>query len=246
MTDCRHSISYTQHLPCGFRSPIDFYFHFFKTQLYCYTNRRNQFWTFGTGAHFMRSRRRMGPTHYDYLHEKTSNATSKILWYIHLSTGLKTRIQNSKDPRPSVHDQKYLKTFEMWCGGEMEGISWTDRVTNKVQYYTESRGGQDRPTVQRRKTNFLCGNCLMKHVIQGKIERRRGTKTRNKTSAATGWSTREQKTTELEGRNARSLSIEISIWKRPLTCQKPGYVMTKWMNGLLYTWHLVAESVLRG
>jgi len=73
----------------------------------------------------------------------------------------------------------------------------------------------------------MCRNCLPKRVIEGKIERRRGTNARKKMSAATRWPTREQKIMELEKRNARSLSIEISIWKQPLTRQKPGYVMTK-------------------
>ena len=28
-------------------------------------------------------------------------------------------------------DQKYLKTFEMWCWRRMEKISWTDHVRNE-------------------------------------------------------------------------------------------------------------------
>ena len=28
-----------------------------------------------------------------------------------------------------VH-QKYMKSFEMWCWGRMERISWTDRIRN--------------------------------------------------------------------------------------------------------------------
>jgi hypothetical protein len=28
-------------------------------------------------------------------------------------------------------DQKYLKSFEMWCWRRMEKISWTDRVRNE-------------------------------------------------------------------------------------------------------------------
>jgi hypothetical protein len=86
--------------------------------------------------------------------------------------GLKTRIQNSKDPRPSLHDHKYPKSFEMWFGREMEKISWTDRVEYEVlQRVTEERNIL--PTIKRRKTNFLCRNCPLKHVILGKIERRR-------------------------------------------------------------------------
>ena len=102
-----------------------------------------------------------------------------------------------------------------------------EKYSTVLQRVKEGRNALHR--IQQRKTNFLYRNCLLKRIIQGKIERRRGTKARarKKTSAATGWPIREQKIMELEGRNARSLSIEISIWKRPLTCQKPGYVMTK-------------------
>jgi hypothetical protein len=28
-------------------------------------------------------------------------------------------------------DQKHLKSFEMWCWGRMEKISWTDHVRNE-------------------------------------------------------------------------------------------------------------------
>jgi len=34
-------------------------------------------------------------------------------------------------------DEKYLKSFEMWCWKRLEDISWTDRVNNK--YYEVSR-----------------------------------------------------------------------------------------------------------
>jgi len=29
-------------------------------------------------------------------------------------------------------DDKYLKSFEMWCWRRMEKISWTDRVRNET------------------------------------------------------------------------------------------------------------------
>jgi hypothetical protein len=36
-------------------------------------------------------------------------------------------------------DQKYLKSFKIWCWRRMDKISWTDCVKNeKVQYYIES------------------------------------------------------------------------------------------------------------
>jgi hypothetical protein len=34
-------------------------------------------------------------------------------------------------------DQKYMKSFEMWCWRRMEDISWTYSVKNK--YHKESR-----------------------------------------------------------------------------------------------------------
>jgi hypothetical protein len=47
---------------------------------------------------------------------------------------------------------KYLESFEMWCWRRME-VSWTDRVRNEQISYTAK------------------GNCLLKHVIGGKMER---------------------------------------------------------------------------
>jgi hypothetical protein len=75
-------------------------------------------------------------------------------------------------------DQKYLETFEMWCWRRMEKISWTDRVRNEeVGPITQSQGGEEYPTYNiRRKANWighsLCRNCLLKHVIEGKLEGR--------------------------------------------------------------------------
>ena len=76
-------------------------------------------------------------------------------------------------------DQKYLDSFEMWRWRRMEKISWTDRVRNEVLH----RVREDRSilnTIKRRKANWighlLRMNCLLKDVIEGKIEgmRRRG------------------------------------------------------------------------
>jgi hypothetical protein len=55
----------------------------------------------------------------------------------------------------------------------MEKISWTDRVRNEVlRIVREERNILN--TTQRRKGNWigyiLHGNCLLKHVIEGKIE----------------------------------------------------------------------------
>jgi hypothetical protein len=70
-------------------------------------------------------------------------------------------------------DQKHLEGLEMWCWRRMEKISWTDRVKYEVLH----RVKEDRNilhTIKRRKANWtghiLRRNCLLKHVIEGKIE----------------------------------------------------------------------------
>jgi hypothetical protein len=70
-------------------------------------------------------------------------------------------------------DQKYLESFEMWCWRRMEKISWTDRVTNEevLQRVKEERNILH--TIKRRKGNWighiLRRDCLLKHVIEGRI-----------------------------------------------------------------------------
>jgi hypothetical protein len=70
-------------------------------------------------------------------------------------------------------DQKYLES--MWYWRRMEKISWTDRVRNEVLH----RVKEDRNIlyiIKRRKANWighsLRRNCLLKHVILGKLEGR--------------------------------------------------------------------------
>jgi hypothetical protein len=63
--------------------------------------------------------------------------------------------------------------FEMWYWRRMEKISWTDRVRNEVlQRVKEERNIPH--TIKRRKANWigqiLLSNCLLKHVIEGKLE----------------------------------------------------------------------------
>jgi hypothetical protein len=69
-------------------------------------------------------------------------------------------------------DQKYLECFEMWCWRRMEKISWTNReVLHRVK---DERNILH--TIKRRKANWighiLLRNCLLKHVIEGKLEGR--------------------------------------------------------------------------
>jgi hypothetical protein len=73
-------------------------------------------------------------------------------------------------------DQTYLESFDMWCWRRMEKISWTDRVRNEevLQRVKEERNILH--TIKRRKANWighiLRRNCLLKHVIEGKLEGR--------------------------------------------------------------------------
>jgi hypothetical protein len=71
-------------------------------------------------------------------------------------------------------DRKYLESFEMWRWRRMEKLSWTDRVRNEevLQRVKEERNIVH--TIKRRKANWighiLRRNCLLKHVIEGKLE----------------------------------------------------------------------------
>jgi hypothetical protein len=72
-------------------------------------------------------------------------------------------------------DQKYLESFEMWCWRRMEKISWTDRVRNEVLHRVKVERNIVH-TIKRRKANWISHilrrNCLLKHVIEGKLEGR--------------------------------------------------------------------------
>jgi len=73
----------------------------------------------------------------------------------------------------------YLESTEMWCWGRMQKISWTDRERNEVLHDVKEERNILQ-TTKRRKANWTGHswrrNCLLKHVIKGKIEgkRRRG------------------------------------------------------------------------
>jgi hypothetical protein len=65
--------------------------------------------------------------------------------------------------------------FEMWCWRRVRKISWTICVKNEVLQRVKE-GRNILHTIKRRKANWighmLCGNCLLKHVIEGKMEER--------------------------------------------------------------------------
>jgi hypothetical protein len=58
----------------------------------------------------------------------------------------------------------------------MEKISWTDRVRNEEVLHRVLEERNIVHTIKRRKANWighiLRGNCLLKHVIEGKLEGR--------------------------------------------------------------------------
>jgi hypothetical protein len=77
-------------------------------------------------------------------------------------------------------DQKYLRSFKMWCWRRMEKIICNDRVRNEEVLHRVNEKRNILHTVQRRKANWI-GHilrriCFLKHVIEGKLEgtRRRG------------------------------------------------------------------------
>jgi hypothetical protein len=70
--------------------------------------------------------------------------------------------------------QKYLERFEMWWWRRMEKIRWTDRVRNEEVLHRTKEERNILHAVKRRKANWighiLRRHCLLKHVIEGKLE----------------------------------------------------------------------------
>jgi hypothetical protein len=65
---------------------------------------------------------------------------------------------------------------EMWCWRDMEKISWTDRVRNEEVLHRVKEERHILHTIKRRKANWighiLRRNCILTHVIGGKLEGR--------------------------------------------------------------------------
>jgi hypothetical protein len=80
----------------------------------------------------------------------------------------------------SEYKLEMVRRLEMWCCRRMEKISWTDRVRNEEVLQSDKEDRNILDTINRRKANWigyiLRGNCLLKHVIEGKIKstKRRG------------------------------------------------------------------------
>jgi hypothetical protein len=70
-------------------------------------------------------------------------------------------------------DQKRLESSEMWCWRTM-GISWTDCGKNEVSYTVKEDWAILHAIRKKRKANrigcILHRNCLLKHVMEGRIE----------------------------------------------------------------------------
>jgi hypothetical protein len=69
-------------------------------------------------------------------------------------------------------DQKYPENFEMLCWRKME-ISWTDRVRNEEVLQRAKEERNILHTIRRRNAKKIGHisrrNCLLKHVIEGKL-----------------------------------------------------------------------------
>jgi hypothetical protein len=72
--------------------------------------------------------------------------------------------------------QKYVGSFGMWCWRRLEKISWTDRVKSEDVLHGVKKERNILRTVKRRKANWighiLGRSCLLKHVIEQKMEGR--------------------------------------------------------------------------
>jgi len=73
-------------------------------------------------------------------------------------------------------DQKRLESFEMWCCRRMEKFTWTDHVRNEEVLLTVNEQRNILHEIRKRKANcighILRRNCLLQHVIEGKMKGR--------------------------------------------------------------------------
>jgi len=72
-------------------------------------------------------------------------------------------------------DHKCLASFEMWCWGRMEKISWTYHVRNE-DVLKRVKGETNILQTIKKKTNWigqiLRRNFRLKHIVEGKLEGR--------------------------------------------------------------------------
>jgi hypothetical protein len=69
-----------------------------------------------------------------------------------------------------------MESIEVWRWRKMEKICWTDRVRNEEVLHGVNEERNILHKIKRRKANWighiLRRNCLLKHVIEGKLEGR--------------------------------------------------------------------------
>ena len=141
-------------------------------------------------------------------------------------------------------DQKYLESFEMWCSRRMEKISWTDHVRNEEVLLRVNEQRNILREIRKWKANWighiLRRNCLLKHVIEGKIKREMEVTRR--------WGRRRKKLLDdldrilsFEGGSSRSHYVEESFWRRFWTCRQTEYWMNEWICICFYCiWHTIS------
>jgi hypothetical protein len=70
-------------------------------------------------------------------------------------------------------DQEHLESVELWCWTRIDKISWTDHVRNEVLLRVKEQRNILHE-ISKRKANWigqiLLRNCLLRHVIEGKIK----------------------------------------------------------------------------
>jgi hypothetical protein len=120
---------------------------------------------------------------------------------------------------------RWCRVFLMWM--VIQTMKKCPAVTEPECLYPCLQNATCGRHLKRRRTYWVCHvlrrNCLLKHVIEGKIEWRRRRRGRR---AATGWPQVKEKTLELGG-STRSHSLENSLWKRHWTCRNTNHAMNE-------------------
>jgi hypothetical protein len=104
-----------------------------------------------------------------------------------------------------------------------EKISWTDRVNSEAVLHRVKEERNILHTIRRRKANWighiLRRNCLLSHIIGGKITgtRRRGKRRKQLLD--------DLKILKVEGGSSGSHSSENSVWKRLWTCRETDLIL---------------------
>jgi hypothetical protein len=108
----------------------------------------------------------------------------------------------------------------------MEKISWADRVRNEEVLHRVKEERNVLNTIKRRKANWighiLRRNCLLQHVIEGKLEGRiemTGRRGRRRKQLLNDLK-EKHKILEIERGRTRSHPTENSLCKRLRTCRK--------------------------